>query len=120
MASGMTYVGYGYGEQSIFADMHGTLELTDITILAGEGVLTTGTCLGLVEASGKYAKWDTNAVDGRQNLKGVLGCDVDATNTDVNAFMYVHGAFNKAHLSADQAITAGSYAYGSIVIKEEF
>jgi hypothetical protein len=120
MASGMTYVGYGYGEQSIFADMHGTLELTDITILSGENVLYAGTCLGKVEASSKYAKWDTNATDGRQNLKGILGCDVDATSGDVNAFMYVHGSFNKAKLSADQAITAGSYAYGSIVIKEEY
>jgi hypothetical protein len=120
MANGMTYVGYGYGEQSIFADMHGTLELSDITILAGEGELTVGTCLGKVESSGKYAKWDTTTEDGRQNLKGILGCDVDATSADVNAFMYVHGAFNKAKLSADQAITAGSYTYGSIVIKEEF
>lgn len=120
MGSGMTYVGYGYGEQSIFADMHGTLELSDITILSGEGVLTAGTCLGMIESSGKYAKWDTSASDGRQNLKGILGCDVDATSSDVNAFMYIHGAFNKAQLSADQAITAGSYAYGSIVIKEEF
>jgi len=119
MASfGLTSIGYP-GTGNIFAGLHGPVEVKDITILSGEGALTEGTLLAVQESSGKYVKYDDTVTDGTEAFKGILGCDVDATSTDVSAFMYVHGEFNLSELSAVNTVTAGMYLYGSIIIKEE-
>jgi hypothetical protein len=34
--------------------------------------------------------------------------------------MYVHGEFNRAELNSTQAVTAGVFNSGAIVIKEEY
>jgi hypothetical protein len=121
MASlGLTSVGYA-NTSNIFAGTHGIeLQVTDIVVKTGEGALTEGTMLALEVATSKYVKYDANVTDGTELFAGILGCDVDATSADVDAFMYVHGAFNKSKLSAVRTIVAGSYLYGSIVIKEEY
>jgi hypothetical protein len=116
---GLTNVGYA-NTGNIFAGTHGIeLQVSDITVKAGEGTLTEGTMLALEVATGYYVKYDAQVTNGTELFAGILGCDVDATS-NVDAFMYVHGAFNKSKLSAVRTIVAGSYLYGSIVIKEEY
>lgn len=69
-----------------------------IVVANGEGVLSKGTVLGKITASGKFAAYDNNASDGTQTAVGVLGCDVDASSGDVSAFMWTTGEFNEAKL----------------------
>ena len=116
---GLTQIGYG-NTGNIFASIDGLGQLKDITISTGQGVLTEGTCLGKVEASGEYIKWHKDATDGSQRLIGVLGCDVDATSSAVVAFMWTRGEFNKSKLVATDAVTAGQFAYGEIIIVEDY
>lgn len=106
----------------IFAGLHPTMEITDIVIASGQ-TLTRGACLGIIttEASpdkGKYKLWDEEATDGTEILKGILGCDVDASTADGKGFMFVHGEFLKEGLTAGHTIKTGVYNDGAIVIKE--
>ena len=106
----------------IFAGLHPTMELNDIVILSGQN-LKRGACLGLITAEanpekGKYKLWNETESDGTENLTGILGCDVDASNTDCKGFIYVHGEFFKDSLTAVHTIKSGVYNEGSIVIKE--
>ena len=107
----------------IFAGLHPTMEVTEIVIVTGQ-YLKRGACLGLITAEanpdkGKYKLWDEDSTDGSEVLCGILGCDVDATSSDGKGFMYVHGEFLKAGLSAVHDIIPGVYNNGSIVIKED-
>jgi len=107
----------------IFAGLHPTIEVSEILIVAGQN-LKRGACLGLITAEanpdkGKYKLWDEDSTDGSEVLCGILGCDVDATSSDGKGFMYVHGEFLKAGLSAVHDIIPGVYNNGSIVIKED-
>lgn len=107
----------------IFAGLHPTMELSEIVILSGQN-LKRGACLGLINAeanpnNGKYTLWDEDSTDGSEFLRGILGCDVDATSIDGKGFMYVHGEFIKACLSAGHEIIPCAYNNGSIVIKED-
>ena len=107
----------------IFAGLHPTMEVSEILIVAGQN-LKRGACLGLITAEanpdkGKYKLWDEDSTDGSEVLCGILGCDVDATSSDGKGFMYVHGEFLKAGLSAVHDIIPGVYNNGSIVIKED-
>lgn len=69
-----------------------------IVVVSGAGILTKGTVLGVVTASGKYKAYSNAASDGSEVAAGVLGCDVDATSGDVSAFMWTTGEFNEAKL----------------------
>ncbi|GAB1372764.1 hypothetical protein MASR1M45_28270 [Candidatus Kapaibacterium sp.] len=107
----------------IFAGLHPTMEVSEIVVLTGQN-LKRGACLGLINAeananNGKYILWDEDSDDGSEVLRGILGCDVDATSSDGKGFMYVHGEFLKAGLSAGHEIIPGVYNNGSIVIKED-
>jgi hypothetical protein len=73
-----------------------------IVVVTGE-VLVRGTVLGKVTASGKYAAYDNAASDGTEVAAGILCEDVDATDGDVTANMYVTGAFKAAGLTGDDA-----------------
>lgn len=116
---GISHVGYGSVEPTIMAGIHGKLEVTDIVIASGQN-LAKGTLLGKVTATGKYKIYDTTKTDGTENLAGVLPFACDATSGDENAYMYVHGEFNRAELTAAQTVSAGVYNSGTIVIKEEY
>jgi len=110
-------------QNDIFANSHPTMEVNNIVILSGQN-LKRGACLGQINETGnsnngKYVLWDENATDGSEVLRGILGCDVDATNSDNKGFMYVHGEFLKSSLSAVHEIIPGVYNNGSIVIKED-
>lgn len=109
--------------KDIFAGLHPTMEVSEIVVLAGQN-LKRGACLGQINAeanpnNGKYTLWDEDSTDGSEVLCGILGCDVDATISDGKGFMYVHGEFLKAGLSAGHEIIPGVYNNGSIVIKED-
>ena len=106
----------------IFAGLHPTMEVNEIVIASGQN-LKRGAGLGLISAEansaiGKYKIWDTDSTDGSEELAGILGCDVDATNQDEKGFMYVHGEFLKDGLTAGHTIVSGVYNNGAIVIKE--
>jgi hypothetical protein len=107
----------------IFAGLHPNMEVSEVVILAGQN-LKRGSCLGIISAAasadkGKYKLWDIEAEDGTEDLIGILGCDVDATDADGKGFIYVHGEFLLGGLTAKETIKAGVYNGGTIVIMEE-
>lgn len=55
-----------------------------ITILSGSGVLSVGTVLGKITASGKYKPATATGADGGQTAAAVLLYPVDATSADVD------------------------------------
>lgn len=73
------------------------------TIVSGAGVLTRGTVLGLVTASGKLNIVDSTALDGTKDVYAVLAEDVDATSADKKCGVYLTGEFN-----IDKLIFGGS------------
>lgn len=72
--------------------------VTDIIIILLGQVLARGAVLGKVTASGKYVLCDKAAVDGSQVPVAILAEAVDATAADVNAEVYLSGAFNEGKL----------------------
>lgn len=67
-----------------------------VTIATGQGVLTRGSVIGIVTASGKGLLCDKNAADGSQAAKYILAEDsIDATAGDVVATCYKTGQFNR-------------------------
>ena len=74
-----------------------------ITLLSGQN-LKAGHVLGKVTASGKYAGYDNDLSDGRETAVAILAGDVDASAGDEATIAYVHGEFNKAGLSWDDAV----------------
>jgi hypothetical protein len=70
-----------------------------VTIASGAGVLTKGTVLGKITASGKYKAYNDANSDGTQTAKLILAEDVDATSADVNANAFWSGHFNSAALT---------------------
>jgi Bacteriophage lambda head decoration protein D len=53
------------------------------TILGGQGVLTVGTALGIVTATGKLKILNSLNTDGSQALAAVLNKTIDTTSGDV-------------------------------------
>ncbi len=78
--------------------------VTDVvTVLEGE-VLARGTCLGKVTASGKHVIVDSAGTDdGRRTPVAILAEAADATDGDVQALVYLSGAFNE-----DQVVFGGT------------
>lgn len=120
MADGITKLG-SVSRNNIFASAYPKKQETGITLAGSQGALKEGALLGQKTADSKYYLWDPDASDGTEDLKGVLAEDFDTTDGDVAAYMWVEGEFNLAMLTAatDVTITAGTYNYGSITIKEE-
>jgi hypothetical protein len=116
---GISDLGTNSIENTIFAGAHDNMQVANIVIVSGQN-LTRGTLLGKITASSKYKKLDTSAVDGSETLVGILGIATNATAGDEKAYMFVHGEFNRAQLNSTQAVTAGSFNSGAIVIKEEY
>lgn len=69
--------------------------VTDIVTI-DTGVLVRGTCLGKITATGKYVIVNDANADGSQAPVCILAEDVDATSADVNALVYLSGAFNES------------------------
>lgn len=62
----------------------------EVTIVSGQN-LKTGTVLGKITASGKYAAYDNTASDGRETAAGVLIGDVDASGGDKKGVALLRG-----------------------------
>jgi len=91
-----------YSEQKRFTDwLKGEVQnptdfsRDEITILSGQGVLTTGMILGKITSSGKWVRLDIGASDGAGagTAAGILLTDsVDATSADQRAVAIVRDA----------------------------
>ncbi len=84
--------------------------VTDVvTVLMGE-VLARGTCLGKITASGKHVICNSAGTDdGRRAPVAILAEAVDATAADVQATVYLSGAFNEAAVTFGGADTAATH-----------
>lgn len=63
----------------------------DITVASGQN-LAIGTVLGKITASGKYAAYDNDAVDGTQTAAGILTAAVNASAADAPGVAVVREA----------------------------
>lgn len=84
--------------------------VTDIvTILEGE-VLTRGTCLGKITTGGKHVIVNSAGTDdGRRAPVAILAEDIDATDGDVQATVYLSGAFNQNAVTFGGTDTADTH-----------
>lgn len=82
--------------------------VTDIVVI-DTGNLVRGTLLGKITATGKYIKCDSAAVDGSQAPACILAEDADATSADVNATVYLSGAFNQSAVTFGGTDTAATH-----------
>jgi len=73
----------------------------NVTVFKGQ-VLTRGTVLGKITATGKYIKSAVGAGDGSETPDCILVADVDATDDDIDVGGYFGGEFN------ENAITLGT------------
>lgn len=54
-----------------------------ITIVSGAGVVSPGTVLGKITASGKYKPYDDSYTDGAETADAINFYEIDATSADV-------------------------------------
>jgi hypothetical protein len=77
-----------------------------VTIVSGAGVVTIGTMLGIITASGKYSKATQAGVDGTAVPAGILLGTVDATSADVKAVVLKRGP---ADINANKIVFDSSF-----------
>lgn len=74
-------------------ELDARLNREEVTIVAGAGVLPTGTVMGKISASGKYKRHVNGAGDGTQTAVAVLLNAVDASGgSDVNGVLVTGNA----------------------------
>lgn len=82
----------GHAGGFILSEASGQRSREAITVLSGE-VLSAGSVLGKITASGKYVQYDDDGTDdGRRTAAAVLYADVDASAGDVAATAIVRDA----------------------------
>lgn len=64
----------------------------EVTIASGSGVVQTGTVVGKITSSGKYAPVTVAASNGSQTAAGIVLNTVDATSADVLAVIVAREA----------------------------
>ena len=108
-AVGMTYASFGtegtYSPDTLVAGNYELLVGRKVTVLTGQ-VITRGTVLGKITASGKYIKSILAAEDGSQVPDLILAEDVNATAADVTALAYARGDFSSNALTFGAGHTA--------------
>jgi len=82
--------------------------VTDIVTI-DTGILTRGTCLGKITATGKYVICNSANSDGSQNPVAILAEKADASSADVQATVYLSGAFNQAAVTFGGTDTADTH-----------
>jgi hypothetical protein len=83
--------------------------VTDIVTI-DTGVLTRGAVLGKITASGKYVLCNSAGTDdGSRTPVAVLAEDADASSADVQAVVYLSGAFNAAACTFGGTDTAATH-----------
>ena len=80
-----------YAGEFIASEANGSRSRETITVLSGE-VLYAGQVLGKVTASGKYAAFNQDGVDGTEAAAGVIYDNVDATAGDIEAVIIARDA----------------------------
>lgn len=80
--------------------------VTDAITLASGSSYVRGTVLGIVTASGLATLVDSTATDGSETPYAILQEDVDATDADKPAAIYLTGEFNEAALTFGGTDTA--------------
>lgn len=71
----------------IVSEANGSLSRDTGIILSGE-VLQVGQLIGVVTASGKYAKYDPTAADGTETVAGISHDSRDATDGDISGAVF--------------------------------
>ena len=85
----------------------------NIVVVAGSGVLPTGTVLGKVTASGKYGVYDNAATNGTEVAAAILAEEVDATAADVRGAAVVRLAkIAPGGLTWKTSLTSGDKSAG--------
>lgn len=96
-----------HAEASVLASEHGMVKRLGITLDAatvsadatGNKVLSTGTIVAEITASGKYAAYDNALSDGRETAVGVLFESVNLRDGDVITAVLLHGSVLEARIS---------------------
>ncbi|XTZ40065.1 head decoration protein [Salmonella enterica] len=84
----------------------GPLQLvTDSVTVAVGNVLKRGTVLGMITLSGNYTACVKTAQDGSQTPLAILADDVDATDAERQAGVYLMGEFNQNRVTIDSSWT---------------
>jgi Bacteriophage lambda head decoration protein D len=69
-----------------------------VTLKAGQGIVKRGTVLGIITATSLAVAVDSTKSDGSQVANCILTDDVDTTDADTVATVYVSGHFNRKAL----------------------
>lgn len=104
-------VGTAYNKTIKFTIADGSTDF-----VAGDTIDVT---VAIEAGDGLYRVWDTNATDGTEILRGILGVDTDATSGNEKAFMFWKGKFKINALTATRTISEGIYNNGHIVLRGE-
>jgi cellulase/cellobiase CelA1 len=72
--------------------------LKGVTLASGQGVLSRGTVIGIVTASGLGKVCDKASADGSEVASFILADEVDTTDASVVAQCYQSGEFNRGAL----------------------
>lgn len=84
--------------------------VTDIVTIDNEADLVRGTLLGKITATGKYVLCDTDGTDdGRRTPACILGEDAAAASAEVEAVVYLSGAFNGDSMTFATGETAATH-----------
>lgn len=79
-------------ESCVLSEANGTRSRDVVTILADSGVITPGTVLGKITASGKYKPATATGSDGAQTAAAVALTGVDSTGADGTVVALVRDA----------------------------
>lgn len=82
--------------------------VTDTVTIAQSAALKRGAVLGKVTATAKYVLSEAAAGDGSENPVAILAEDIDATDADVTAPVYLTGEFNARALQLGDGHTIDS------------
>lgn len=80
-----------------------------VTVVSGAGVLARGTVLGQITSGGKYKTALSASSDGSEAPKYILAADIDASDADASALVYVCGDFDSSKLTFGAGITAAAF-----------
>lgn len=84
--------------------------VTDTVVIATGANLVRGSILAKITASGKYVLCDTDGTDnGTRTPVAILAEDAAAASADVNAQIYLSGAFNAAACTFASGETAATH-----------
>lgn len=80
-----------------------------VNVLAGQGILTRGSVIGIITTGGKGKLVAKASIDGSQVAKFILADTIDTTSGDVVAQCYASGSFNRKALTFAAANTVADH-----------